>query len=101
MLQGEQEWLSVTEELEDVLKIDDLKFFACPISTITTRTWQILDLVNETTDDETTKIIHMPRPGTILDQPHWYREAVKIVRAERNRHRSEQHEKDMAKAKQG
>lgn len=69
------------------MKIGDLKLFACPVSTITAKTWQILKLVNETTHPETTTILHLPFDGSILDQPAWYREAVTIVREERNAHR--------------
>lgn len=67
----------------EVLKIDDLKFFACPVSFITARSRQLLELVNETCDLETGKIDHLPYPGTITQQPDWYREAVKIKRNER------------------
>jgi hypothetical protein len=66
-----------------VLKIDDLKFFACPLSFISSKSWQMLELVNETTDLETGRILHLPYPGTITQQPEWYREAVKIKRNER------------------
>lgn len=60
----------------------DLRFYQCPVSTITADTWEMLALVNETTNAEG-EIIHLPWPGTILDQPGTYREAVRIVRAER------------------
>jgi hypothetical protein len=43
----------------------------------------MLELVNETTDWESGRILHLPEPGTITQQPAWYREAVKIKRAER------------------
>lgn len=56
-------------------------------------TWQILGLVNEATSGENTDILHLPYPGTILDQPPWFREAVRIVANERARHRREQMEK--------
>lgn len=75
-----------------MLKIADLKYFECPLSVITPRTWQILRLVNETTDSDT-NILHLPFQGTILDQPPWYRAAVQIVREERSRHNREELEK--------
>jgi len=82
-----------------VLKIDCTKFMACPVSTITRRTWQILRLVNEVCGAENCEILHLPfnnsdgGPGTILDQPTWFRDAVAIVRCERYRHRKEELEK--------
>lgn len=41
-------------------------------------------MVNETTSGESGDIHHLPYPGTVLDQPSWYREAVRIKRAERH-----------------
>lgn len=67
----------------EVLKIDSLKFFSCPTSFITARSWELLELVNETTDLETGTILHLPFPGSLTQQPEWYREAVKIKKAER------------------
>lgn len=66
-----------------MLKIDNLKFFQCPLSYITPRSWRILDLVVETTSGETGEILHLPYSGSYLEQPAWYREAVKIRRNER------------------
>jgi hypothetical protein len=80
------EWLQIPGDLRPVLKLDDLKFYQCPVSSISQKTWQILELVNETTNAEC-DILHLPYQGTILDQPIFYREAVKIVRNERNKHR--------------
>ena len=60
----------------------DLKLYACPLTTITKLTWDILDLVNQTTDDKG-KIIHMPYKGAYLEQPEWYRDAVKLTQRER------------------
>lgn len=79
--------MSVRERFKPVAKWGDLKIFACPNSTITNRTWSILRLVNETTHPETTVITHLPFDGGLIDQPLWYREAVLIVREERNSHR--------------
>jgi hypothetical protein len=75
--------------LRRVLKIDDIIFLECPMSCITRRTWEILRLVNETTDGEHTNILHLPFPGTILDQPPWYRQAVQIVRTGRAEYRKQ------------
>lgn len=83
----------VSSTLRHVLKVADTKFFECPQSAVKSKTWQILSLVNETTGGENTDILHLPYPGTILDQPPWFREAVRIVASERNRHRREQMEK--------
>lgn len=89
---GRDEWLQVPAGLRHVLKIDDLKFYQCPVSCITPRTWRMLRTVNETTNADG-DILHLPYPGTILEQPEWYREAVQIVRSERARHRREEMEK--------
>lgn len=81
------EWdLVVPREYHDheVCKIDDLKFFVCPVDFITRRTWNILGLVNETTNLENGALVHLPFPGSYLEQPEWFREAVKIKRCERN-----------------
>lgn len=76
-----------------MLKEGDVKFFECPVSAIKQRTWDRIRLVNESTTGEHTDILHLPYPGTILDQPPWYREAVRIVRVERNEHRAREMEK--------
>lgn len=93
ILQGADEWRQVSSRYRHVLKLGDMKICACPVSTISSRTWQILRLVNETTDPETTSIRILPFDGGLLDQPLWYRQAVEIVRSERNRHRKEELDK--------
>jgi len=79
-----------------VLKIDDLKFFECPQSAVKPRSWHLLSLVTETTDADG-NILHLPYPGTILDQPGRYREAVRIVKSERNSDWFRQKRDDWAK----
>lgn len=70
-----------------------MKFFECPVSAITRRTWDLIRLVNETALGEHMEQLYFPEPGTILDQPPWYREAVRIVRQERAEHRARELEK--------
>lgn len=85
-LHGGDEWnrlVPTSYHDHEVLKIDDLKFFVCPLSFITPRSWEMLGLVNETTSGETCEILHLPFPGSYLEQPEWYREAVRIKRGER------------------
>lgn len=64
-----------------------IKFFECPKSAITRKTWEILALVEQTTDYNPscrgTSIAALPFEGAWLDQPPWYRQAFKIVRDER------------------
>lgn len=93
ILQGAEEWRTISSTQRHVLKAGDIKFFECPTSAIKHRTWQILRLINETIGGEQGDILHLPYPGTILDQPQWYREAVRIVRAERAEQRRAQIEK--------
>lgn len=93
-MQGKDEWCQVSSTVRHVLKIDDVKFYECPASAITARSWQLMRLVNETTGGDHTDILHLPCPGTILDQPPWYREAVQIVRHERAAHRAKMMEKN-------
>jgi hypothetical protein len=59
-----------------------LKFFACPISTVTRQSWDVLRLVNDCTDADC-HLVNLPFPGAVLDQPEWFLEAVRIVRSER------------------
>lgn len=93
LLQGLDEWITVSTKARDILKLGDMKFMACPVSTITPRTWQLIKLVNETTSAENCEILHLPFEGGLLDQPIWYRQAVEIVRHERAEHRAEEMEK--------
>jgi len=48
--------------------------------------------VTETVNEEG-NILHLPYPGTYLEQPPWYREAVNILRENRNKYRKEQAKK--------
>lgn len=82
-----EEWKQ-TANTQHVEKVLDTKFYACPNSIITGKTWQILKLVNETVDADC-NILHLPYEGAYLDQPPWYREAVIIVRANRYRYNKE------------
>lgn len=79
-------------------KIGDLKFMACPISTITDQTWQVLRLVGDCTDDDG-NLLHLPFSGALLDQPNWFLEARRIVKAERGDWRKEQADQAKRKAK--
>lgn len=65
-----------------MLKIADSKFLECPLSAIPPAAWDLLGLVTDATDREG-NILHLPCPGALLDQPPWFRQAVRIVRAER------------------
>jgi hypothetical protein len=76
------DWRSISTAHRAVLKLGDLKFFECPVSAITRKTWDILALVNETTDGDG-NILHLPFEGTIIEQPDWYRQAVKLSKKER------------------
>jgi hypothetical protein len=68
-----------------------LKFLACPLSTITTQTWDVLNLVNDCTDGDG-NLLNLPFAGSVLEQPEWFREAVRIVRSERAEWRKQQME---------
>jgi len=84
---NKSEWSEWPEWLKHVAKWGDLKFFECPRSAITARTWEILALVNETTNCEG-EVLHLPFEGSWLNQPHWYRKAVSIVKKERSEHKA-------------
>ena len=79
-------------------KIGDLKFMACPISTITDQTWQILRLVGDCTDDDG-NLLHLPFPGSVTQQPEWFLEARRIVKSERADHRQQHLDESKRKAK--
>jgi hypothetical protein len=65
-------------------KIDDLKFFACPINVITGSTWDLLRQVNLCCNGSG-EIIHLPEPElSIMDQSPRFLKAVEIVKRERN-----------------
>ena len=83
----------VSSTLRHVRKMGDIKFFECPISAIKPHTWNLMRLVNDATSSEHCDILHLVAPGTILDQPLWFTEAVQIVRSERAAYRQAQMEK--------
>ena len=81
-------------------KIENLKFFACPLSVISGESWELMRQVNLCTNTAG-EIIHLPKPGfSILDQSPRFLKAVEIVRRERNsewfRERQEKWAKDKA-----
>jgi hypothetical protein len=81
-----EEWDRVPLAYHDheVRKIEDLKFFACPVSTITGNTWDLIRQVNLCCNSEG-QIIHLPEPElSILNQSPRFLQAVEIVRRERN-----------------
>lgn len=65
-----------------MLKIDRTKFFQCPLQVITGRTWRMIEIVGETTNIDG-GVTHRPYPGAYLQQPVWYREAVRMLRNEK------------------
>lgn len=96
MILAKDEWHLVPANRRQVLKVGDLKLFECPLSCITLQTWSILGLVNETTDGDG-NILHLPLAGAYLDQPEWYRVAVRIRRTEIAEHRRKALEKGNTK----
>jgi hypothetical protein len=82
------------------LKTQTGRFYACPVSVITENTRSIMDLVNNTTDIDC-NILHMPFPGSYLEQPKWYRDSVNIIRNERDKKREADRIKAAAKAARG
>jgi len=93
ILKGRDEWRQVSASIPHVLKIGDTKFFECPVSAIKPRTWGLMRLVNETALGEHMEQLHYPEPGTILDQPPRWREAVRIVRQEHAEHKAREFDK--------
>lgn len=93
ILKGVHDWRQVSSTLRHVLKIGDIKFFECPVSAITPRTWARIKLINETARGEHMENLYLPNPGTIQDQPPWYREALRIVQHERAEHRAREMKK--------
>ena len=79
-------WFLVPK-LQHIAKIVDTKFYVCPVGLITQKTWRIVQLVNDTTDADC-HILQLPFPGSFMDQPEWYKEAVRIVRRERSEARA-------------
>jgi hypothetical protein len=94
------EWYLWPESLKPVQKLGDLKLWECPLTAISRRTWEILALVNETTNIDA-EVLHLPFNGAWLDQPKWYRQAVSIVKVERAKHRQKEAAKQTASMKKG
>jgi len=61
----------------------DIRLTECPLSFITPDIHELISLVYECTNRHG-DLIHLPYPGLISDQPSRFREAVDIVRRERN-----------------
>lgn len=80
-----------------MLKLGDVKFYRCPISSITPFSWRLLRLANETTNGETEYLNIAHLPGLVEEIQEIgegkYREAVQIVKAERAAHRKKMMEK--------
>lgn len=87
------EWNLYPPEKKPVEKIYRTKFFACPVSTITQSTWEMIRLANACLSGESDAITTLPFSGGYLDQPHWFREAIEIIRNERAEARKEALEK--------
>jgi len=79
-----------THELgkNQVKKAGPVIFYECPLSYITAKTWQLLQVVNDTTDGDCNIMIAYT-DGPYLTQPDWYKEAVRIVRGARAEYRAE------------
>jgi hypothetical protein len=76
----------------------DIRFYECPVSCITKRTWSIIKLVNECLDAEG-NLIQLPFPGCLTQQPKWFRQAVQVVKTERAEYRARELEKKKKEAK--
>jgi hypothetical protein len=72
------------------LKFNEVIFKQCPVSAITPKTWEILRIVNTTTDGEC-NIILPYRGSSYKDQPKWYLQAVEIVRNARAKNQRIKH----------
>ena len=93
ILNGPDEWRLYPLERKPVLKLGRSKFFACPVSTVTPHTWEMLRLGNACLSGENDAITILPFAGGYLDQPSWFREAMEIIRTERGKWRQDQREK--------
>jgi len=81
-----EEWDQVAAGYHEheVKKIEDLKFFACPITAITGNTWELLRQINLCCNSAG-EVVHLAEPEfSILDQSPRFLEAVNIIRGERN-----------------
>ena len=90
------EWHSIPASRKHVVKWPGLKVFECPLSVVTKTTWDILRIVNGTTDGDGYQIRPF-RSVCYEDEPEWYKQAVSIVKTQRSKHREQQ----MEKAKHG
>lgn len=90
----DKERLLVPASVKPVQKIHTTSFYECPVSAITGKTWQIIGMVNELISAEG-EILACA--GKYDEIPLYLRDAIKIVRQERNRHRAEQMEKQRGK----
>lgn len=93
ILNGPDEWRLYPPDKRPVKKLWRTKFFACPISTITEGTWELIKLANVCLSGEGDAVTCLPYSGGYLEQPLWFREALEIIRTERGKWRSEQMEK--------
>jgi hypothetical protein len=76
------EWETASGTISPALKIGEVKIYECPVSLITDKTWKILGIINATTDADC-NIVLPYKGGSYLEQPEWYKQAVKIVRQAR------------------
>jgi len=83
----------VSAGLPHVLKIADVKYYECPVSAIKPKTWELMRIVNETALGENMEHLYPPESGTVLGQPPWWRDAVRIVRNGRAEHRAREMDK--------
>lgn len=93
ILNGPDDWRLYPPERKWVEKVWRTKFFACPLSTITQGTWELIRLANQCLSGEGDAITVLPFGGGLLEQPPWFREAMDIIRSERAEYRREQLDK--------
>lgn len=99
-----EEWDHVPACYHDheVKKIETLKFFACPLTTITGNTWDLIRQVNLYTNAAGEFGPHLPEPDLPLhDQSPRFLHAVEIVRSERNSEWFRERQQKWAKEKAG
>lgn len=78
------------------LKLEDLKYYQCPVSVITSYSWELLRLVNDTVNNDGDLLPLCPgHPAIdeIAQRPRAWQEAVRIVKSERAAHRQREMEK--------
>ena len=64
------DWREVTPKLRHSLKTAKTKFFECPLTAITAKTWRILGIVNDTTTEDGEILANLPPEVSHL--PQWY-----------------------------